>query len=184
MSANGTVTIVWAGGEDTFCLAKLGHQLDLEEKCGAGIFEVASRLYSTVFVLQQGMLGGAARVNDVREVIRLGLLGGGMSAEKAMAAVKRHVDEAPLGETVPIAYRVLAAALAGVPGEDAPGKKTEAEGAGPFTGLTDASADQKSSPSASASDGLPASSTTAPYGNSQPPSTDTTAAPTPSLNLP
>lgn len=35
MSANGTRTIIWANGEDQFCLAKIGLLLDLEAKCNA-----------------------------------------------------------------------------------------------------------------------------------------------------
>jgi hypothetical protein len=67
MSANGTRTIIWQGGEDAFCLAKVGLIFDLEEKCRAGIGLIYARLAS-----------GSYFLNDVRETIRLGLIGGGM----------------------------------------------------------------------------------------------------------
>lgn len=129
MSANGTRTIIWAGGEDAFCLAKVGLILDLEEKCGAGIAAIMTRLGD-----------GSWRLNDVRETIRLGLIGGGMDPAKAMAAVKNHVDEQPLASSVLMAYEIIAAVLVGVK-DDPVGKEmpAEAKATGSST-QTDASA--------------------------------------------
>ncbi|MGY3527695.1 gene transfer agent family protein [Bradyrhizobium sp. USDA 4452] len=129
MSANGTRTIIWAGGEDVFCLAKVGLILDLEEKCGAGIAAIMGRLGN-----------GAWHLNDVRETIRLGLIGGGMDPVKAMAAVRSHVDDNPLTSSVLLAYEIIAAVMVGVK-DDPVGKGTPA--AGPQAGSsiqTDASA--------------------------------------------
>lgn len=148
MSANGMRTIVWAGGEDQFCLAKVGLILDLEAKCEAGIATVMTRLGS-----------GAFRLNDVRETIRLGLIGGGKTPDQAMKAIRSHVDENPLNSSVLLAYVIIEAVMVGVP-DDPVGKKDEpGEGdqgkAGPAeapeTGsitTTDASDDPKSSRSA------------------------------------
>lgn len=111
MSANGMRTIIWAGGEDAFCLAKVGLILDLEAKCEAGIATVMTRLGS-----------GTWRLNDVREPIRLGLIGGGMSPADAMKAVRNHVDETPLTSSVLVAYAVLEAVMVGV-SDDPVGKK-------------------------------------------------------------
>lgn len=113
MSANGTRTIIWAGGEDQFCLAKVGLILDLEAKCDAGIATVMTRLGSGTF-----------RLNDVREPIRLGLIGGGMAPDKAMQAVRNHVDENPLTSSVLLAYAIIEAVMVGVP-DDPVGKKPE-----------------------------------------------------------
>lgn len=111
--ATGMRSIVWAGGEDQFCLGKVGLILDLEGKCGAGIAAVMTRLGS-----------GSWGLNDVREPIRLGLIGGGMSPEKAMAAVRAHVDENPLTSSVLLAYAVIEAVMVGVP-DDPVGKKND-----------------------------------------------------------
>lgn len=138
MSANGLRTIVWAGGEDQFCLAKVGLILDLEVKCEAGIATVMTRLGS-----------GTWRLNDVREPIRLGLIGGGMTPDAAMKAVRNHVDENPLTSSVLLAYAVIEAVMVGVP-DDPVGKdpaagddQGKAEPAGAqqtgFTTMTDAS---------------------------------------------
>lgn len=117
MSAPGAKAISWANGEDRFCFSKVGEILDLEEKCGA-IGGVMHRLRN-----------GNWSFSDVRETIRLGLIGGGMSPEKAMAAVNRHVDPPdgrPLAESAILAFKILAAAVVGVP-DDPVGKAPPAE---------------------------------------------------------
>lgn len=142
MSANGTRTIIWAGGEHQFCLAKVGLILDLEAKCDAGIATVMTRLGS-----------GSWRLNDVREPIRLGLIGGGLAPDKAMQLVRNHVDDNPLTSSVLLAYSIIEAVMVGVPDEPVgkdPGKdpakvddEGKAEPAGAqqtgFTTQTDAS---------------------------------------------
>ncbi len=121
MSATGTRTIVWANGEDTFCIAKVGLILDLEDKCKSGFSTIMARLEN-----------GAWGINDVRETIRLGLIGGGMKPEAAMAVIRRHVDENPLAHSVLVAYEIVKAAMFGVPDDpvgktDDPGKAEPAE---------------------------------------------------------
>lgn len=111
---NGTVTIDWANGEDQFCLTQVKHVLDLEDKCGAGVREVMRRLEEDRW-----------RYNDVRETIRLGLIGGGTPPDKAMVVVRRHVDGQAMAPNVLVAYAVLQAALIGVPGDEV--GKSEAE---------------------------------------------------------
>jgi hypothetical protein len=126
MTANGTVLVAWAGGEDQFCLAKVGLILDLEAKCDAGIAVVFTRLGS-----------GTWRLQDVRETIRLGLIGGGMDPAKAIEAVRRHVDEGPLTSSVLLAYSIIEAVMVGVkndpvgkqPGEDPGQGKDQPAGA-------------------------------------------------------
>lgn len=141
MSANGLRTIIWAGGEDDFCLAKVGLILDLESRCGAGIAAIFNRLEN-----------GTWWLSDVRETIRLGLIGGGMLPEPAMARVKNHVDlnENGLAPSVLMASAIIQAVMIGVP-DDPVGKKVDDEGkAEPaeapetgFTTTTDASDDPK-----------------------------------------
>lgn len=149
MTATGTISLDWANGEDVFCVAQVGHVLDLEEKCGAGIFEIAERLEGSLNAAADGLLGGKARLNDVRETIRLGLIGGGKDPAHAMAIVRRHVDGRPLLESVLLAYHIIGAALRGVPGDEV--GKAEAERAkreGDLSATTDASFAPPSSASA------------------------------------
>lgn len=114
MTTTATRTIVWVNGEDQFCLSKAGLIFDLEDKCGAGIAVVFNRLRSDCW-----------KLNDVRETIRLGLIGGGRTPVEAMAIVKRHVDDQPLLPLVLVAHAVLEAVMIGVP-DDPVGKKKAA----------------------------------------------------------
>lgn len=179
MRAVGTRTIVWRNGEDDFCLAKVGDILALEEKCGAGVMAILTRLQTDSW-----------GVNDVRETIRIGLIGAGMAPEKAMKVVKLHVDGNPhgLGPSVIIAHAILQAVIIGVP-DDPVGKTTAAEAetqARASSMTTAASAAPPSSESDRASDGDLATPTTHPFGKSPPASPaitePTTAAPIPSLS--
>lgn len=137
MRAVGTINLAWRNGEDDFCLAKAGDILALEEKCNAGIATILTRLRT-----------GSWYLNDVRETIRMGLIGAGMKPEKAMTVIKLHVDGNPegLAASVMIAQLILTAVLVGVPGEElGKDEAAEAETAGQdSTEKTAASAAQPS----------------------------------------
>jgi len=115
MAVNGEVELTWADGTHKFNIAKVAQILELEDKCGCGIAEVFSRIRD-----------GKWRLNDIRETIRLGLIGAGQEPLKALVLVQRYVDERPLTESVYIALVVIMAALTGVPGDEV-GKKEKAE---------------------------------------------------------
>lgn len=123
MSRNGSIEIAWNGGEHTFRLA-IGEWVQLQEKCDIGPPELLARLGE-----------GRWRIHDVRETIRLGLIGGGMKPADANILVQRNVDERPLIENVMVARAIVIASLVGVP-DEAVGKD-QAAGAG--TEATDAS---------------------------------------------
>lgn len=113
MSRNGSVSFDWGDGEHDFRLA-LGELRELQEKSGVSPFAISDRLRD-----------GHPMVDDAREVLRLGLIGGGLKPIEALALVRRHVDERPLSEGTLPASLVLSAALFGVADEE-PGK-SEAE---------------------------------------------------------
>lgn len=54
-----------------------------------------------------------ARLSDVRSILHIGLVGGGMIPTDATAMVKRFVEDRPLSETHPTALAVLEAFLFG-----------------------------------------------------------------------
>jgi hypothetical protein len=114
MSRDGSISLTWGDGEHRFRLA-IGQLRELQEKCDAGPAEIAGRLAD-----------GRWRVNDVRETVRLGLVGGGMAPGDAHKLTTRYVDERPWLESVPAAQAVLMAALVGVP-EEPVGKDQAAE---------------------------------------------------------
>lgn len=108
------------GEERKFNLAKIKHLLELEELCDASVMTIANRLR-----------GGTWGIRDVREPIRLGLIGGGMAAEVAANIVRRCVDDRADGRffaAVPYALTILMFGLSGVP-EDQPPGKSQADGA-------------------------------------------------------
>ena len=105
-SGHGFVTLTWADGEYTFRLA-WGAWAEIQEKCDCGPAELLDRI-----------LVKRWRANDLFEVIRLGLIGGGMSATDALIKARRYVQDRPLLESVPVAIQIVTAALLG-PQDDA-----------------------------------------------------------------
>lgn len=115
MAVNGSVTLTWGDGEHVFNIAKIGQALELEEKCGAGVAEIFYRLQRQQW-----------RIEDARQTLRLGLIGGGMEPGKAFNLIKRYCDGRPWVESVQSALVVLMSAMVGVQGDEV-GKKSEAE---------------------------------------------------------
>lgn len=104
------------GGEDRAFQLQIGQQRELQRLCDAGPPVILSRL-----------AGASYRLEDVREPIRLGLIGGGMTPVEAEALVRVYVDVRPLMENTLVAQAIVMAVVVGV--EEEPGEKT----AGPAT---------------------------------------------------
>ncbi|ACL62057.1 gene transfer agent family protein [Methylobacterium nodulans] len=98
---------------------RLGEIGELERRCGAGIGAIMLRLANHTFY-------GA----DVRETVRLGLIGGGEDLAGAEALMRYTVDGFPLSTHLQLAADILSAAVAGV----------EPEGNGETEGRSDAPA--------------------------------------------
>lgn len=96
---SGRIKISWADGEHTFRLP-YAQLRELQDKTGCGPEELAERIRS-----------GRWRVDDLREVIRLGLIGGGMEPMQALTLVIRYVDNRPWLENKQPAYLILLAIL-------------------------------------------------------------------------
>lgn len=151
MAVNGSISFDWGDAAHSFNIAKIKLALELEEKCGVGVAELFQRMRDNRW-----------RLNDVREVLRLGLIGGGMEPLPALKLVERYCDERPWTESVRPAMLVLMAAMVGVP-EDPVGKKAPAEGQ-----------PEKAAPSSETMADLSAPSSTV----SEPPSDSAPATPT------
>lgn len=146
MGRHAEVTIAWADDEYTFRLG-IKQLLQLQEKCDAGPQYIVSRLAN-----------GSWFVNDIRETIRQGLLGGDekRTTDEVRNLITQHVDERPLLESLPIARTILLATL--LPIEDDPiPKAAAAEGSG--------------QPSAGKSPSPPSTETEPPSGSAPPRST-------------
>lgn len=115
MSRNASITLEWADGEYVFRLP-LGQLRELQEKTDCGPLFLFNRI-----------LAGQWKVDDLRETIRLGLIGGGLEPAKATTLVKRYVDERPYTESIKPAQAILGAALIGAPDGEKPGKRKAAK---------------------------------------------------------
>jgi hypothetical protein len=134
MSRAGEITLEFAGEARVFRLA-LGEWRKVQEKCDAGPAELLARLapmfaarrqqLNMAQIMGNGLLG-TWRVDDVREVILQGLLGGGTSGPQAFELVKAWVDERPIFESVEIAYQVVLASVFGVEDEKPVGESQAA----------------------------------------------------------
>lgn len=105
MSRDGSIELEWADGTHRFRLG-WGELAELQEKCDAGPYVVVQRL-----------LDGTWRVQDLREVVRLGLIGGGMTPADSLKLVRLYVEARPPMESVAVAQAALMAAVIGAPDE-------------------------------------------------------------------
>src|SRR5690606_20440868 len=85
----------------------------LQEAVDAGPYVVLGRLHN-----------GQWKVEDISKVIRIGLVGGGMTPADALKKVHTYVEDRPPLENLLVAQAVLSAGLAGAPDE----KLGEADG--------------------------------------------------------
>lgn len=108
------IEMSWADGDYRFALL-IGELRELQDKTGVG-----------PLVLYRRIASGDWHVDDMREVLRLGLIGGGMGPGKALGLVKRYVEELPLVENVEPALKVLEWAL--IPPEEDKGEGDDASG--------------------------------------------------------
>lgn len=111
MSRDGSVDLEWADGQYRFRLG-LGELRELQEKTGCGPEFLHARLQARNWM-----------VDDARETIRLGLIGGGLDPAAALTLVKRYVDERPASIThKAIVSAILLSALTAAPDGEKPGK--------------------------------------------------------------
>lgn len=104
-NVQGQVALDFGDGTYTFRLTVNG-AIELEQKCDAPFTVVLNRLAA-----------GAYKINDVREVIRLGLIGGGLDPTKALKVVRQYVDDRPIAESWPVARAVLMGLMFGFEAE-------------------------------------------------------------------
>lgn len=100
-SRHAAIDVKWADGTHTFRLG-LGEIEELERKRDLGLFKITQRLSPMAF---------ECRISDISEVLRLGLIGGGMTPVDALVKVEAYVDSRPIDENRNIAYLVCLAGL-------------------------------------------------------------------------
>ncbi len=105
MSRDARIELDWADGTYAFRLG-FGELVRLEEARDAGAQLIHARLSD-----------GSWRVSDISDVIRLGLIGGGMPPADALKKVRAYVQERPPLENLIFAQVILGVGLQGAPDE-------------------------------------------------------------------
>lgn len=115
MSRDASITFAWGDGQERKFRLPFAQIHDLEESRNCSAVDILARLRS-----------GRPRVMDVRDIIRLGLIGGGASASDVARLVRTYIGEevapyadppAPNKSNGEAALVILAAGLFGVASE-------------------------------------------------------------------
>lgn len=117
MSRDGSCQLPFNGQRTMFKLA-WRELMKIQEACDAGPYVVLDRLVS-----------GRWKLQDISEVIKWGLIGGGMEQGQALKLVETEVETRPPLENLVIAQKVLGAGVVGSSEEEV-GKKFEAASQG------------------------------------------------------
>lgn len=105
MARDARIELDFGDGTYSFRLG-WGELATLQEECDAGPYMILHRLHSHQW-----------RVQDIANVIRLGLVGGGMPPADALKKIRQYVERRPPLENHPIAIAVISAGLLGAPEE-------------------------------------------------------------------
>ena len=100
------MTLLFAGEERQFRLP-LGRLRALQEKCDCGPLELLRRF-----------VDGSWRVDDLRETLMQGLIGGGLDQAAAARIILSSFDDQPLQQFVMTAQAVVMASVVGAEDED------------------------------------------------------------------
>ena len=131
-SRGGEIIRLWGDEERTFRLG-VGEWRKVQETCDAGPAEIAARLSvwaaarkrnpsaSFLDLLAAGAMGNW-RIDDIREPIYRGLIGGGMDPTAAGRLMRELHDERPLTENIGLALEVVLASIVG-PGDEPVGER-------------------------------------------------------------
>jgi hypothetical protein len=121
MSADGSVELVWAEETRKFRIA-IGEFRSLQESVNARRVAIGAEPVGPSSMLT-ALRTNNAWPDDVRDVLKAGLVGAGIEYDKAQRLLMRHFDNKPLLEHTKTAFLVLLAALVGVPDDESSKKK-------------------------------------------------------------
>ncbi|HWD14337.1 MAG TPA: gene transfer agent family protein [Pseudochrobactrum sp.] len=114
MSRDAKIELTWADGDYTFRLG-WGELEALQEACDAGPWVILERLFTK-----------QCRVGDISNVIRQGLIGGGLEPTAATKLVRTYVEKRLPAENLLFATVILQAAVQGA-GEEPVGEAQAAD---------------------------------------------------------
>ena len=117
MSADGGVTLIWGDGENKFRFA-IGQFRELQERINQRRVAIGAPLVGPMTLLAS-LRANDAWPDDVRDVLRIGLIGGGMPLKEAARKLSLYFDNKPPFESMLTAYAALFAGLVGAPDPNA-----------------------------------------------------------------
>lgn len=123
MSRSAAITRDFGDGEHIFRLG-YGELMELQESLDAGPWFIMSQFaaLTTTFLSNPGAVKDMS-VKMPREIIRIGLIGGGAKPVDAVKLVRTYVEQRPPDESLGLAMEILRAALSGAPDADEVKKK-------------------------------------------------------------
>jgi len=124
MSSDGGIALFWGDGEQTFRLG-IGQFRELQEKINLRRLAIGAPIVGPM-ALVNALRANDAWPDDIRDVLRLGLVGGGKTPAEAHRLLAHYFDAVPPLENMRPAFVVLMAGLAGAPGDDAKKKPRKA----------------------------------------------------------
>jgi hypothetical protein len=115
--SDGSVTLVWGDGENKFRFA-IGQFRELQERVNQRRVAIGAPLVGPMGLLAS-LRAQDAWPDDVRDVLRIGMVGGGMPIKEVNRKLSHHFDNKPPLESMMTAYAALFAGLVGVPDQNA-----------------------------------------------------------------
>ncbi len=125
MSSDASISLFWGDAEQSFRFG-IGQFRELQDKVNTRRLAIGAPVVGPMALLN-ALRANDAWPDDIRDVLRLGLIGGGKSFSEAHRMMLRYFDDTPPLEHMRPAFVVLMAGLAGAPGDEAK-KKPEAAG--------------------------------------------------------
>jgi len=120
--SDGSTTLFWGDEEHRFRIA-IGEFRELQEKING------RRAASGLPAIGPTTLANSIRANDawpddVRDVLRIGLIGGGKKPHEAHQLLVQYFDRRPPADSYLVAFAVLVGAFLGAPDDEIIKKKT------------------------------------------------------------
>jgi hypothetical protein len=116
MSATGSITLVWGDGDNTFRFG-IAQWRELQEKINGRRVAMGLNPIGPMTLLNS-LRAKDAWPDDMRDVLRIGLVGAGMPIAAANRKLVRYFDNTPVAPHNLVAFAVLSAGLLGAPGDE------------------------------------------------------------------
>lgn len=113
MSADGSVTLVWGDGENQFRFA-IGQFRELQERVNQRRLAIGGQPIGPMSLLLS-LQAKDAWPDDVRDILRIGLVGAGMPIKEVHQKLVTYFDNTPFLEHILTAHAVLFSGFVGIP---------------------------------------------------------------------